>query len=311
MARRQLCRFVALLASAIAGCAPGLSGDPDPVATDIPALTTTTASVTSSTTATTSSTTTTTTTTIPTTTTAPATTTPTELADIGATVGIPNGDGPFPAVVLVHGGSWVAGDSTLMQPLANHLTDAGYLTVNVTYSLSTFDVPGFPPAVEDVACAVRYAARHTDSDGTVAVVGHSAGAHIGAVVALTGDRHTDRCAIEGAGVPDRFVGLAGPYDVGRLGLPLAIFFGGTADQRPEAWEAGNPQRLTDMNPNLEALILYGERDGFVPDTFALDFHDALVGSGAAAEVEMVPGARHNDLPNPAVVGDLITAWLDP
>ena len=138
--------------------------------------------------------TTTTTTTAPTTTTVAPTTTTTiapttttirvELPDIGAEVKVPDGEGPFPAVVLAHGGSWITGDPSIMRSLANHLTDAGFLTVNTPYKLAN-DSPGFPEAVDDVACAVRYAAAHADSDGTVAVVGHSAGAHISAVVALT------------------------------------------------------------------------------------------------------------------------------
>ena len=96
---------------------------------------------------------------------------------------MPEGEGPFPAVVLVHGGGWVGGSPGLMGGLARFLTDAGYLTVNTAYTLSN-GIAGFPVAVDDVACAVRNAADHPDSDGTVTVVGHSAGAHLAALVAL-------------------------------------------------------------------------------------------------------------------------------
>lgn len=223
---------------------------------------------------------------------------------------MPDGEGPFPAVVLVHGGGWLAGDPSIMQPLANHLTEEGFLTVNTRYALATLERASFPAAVEDVACAVRYAALHPNSDGTVAVVGHSAGAHIAAVVALTGDRYEGGCEIEGSGVPDRFVGLAGPYDVSRLGLAVVAFFGAGPSANPEAWEAGNPQRLTGENPSLEALIMYGELDGFVPANFALDFHDALVNAGTSSHLEMIPRALHNDTHDPSRVGDLIVTWLE-
>lgn len=223
---------------------------------------------------------------------------------------MPEGPGPFPAVVLVHGGSWVAGVPGIMEPLADHLNENGFLTVNTSYALATLEQPGFPAAIEDVACAVRYATSHPDSDGTVALVGHSAGAHIGAVVAMTGDRYEGECPFSGTGVPERFIGLAGPYDVSRLGLALAPFFGGLPEELSEEWEAGNPQLLTDENTTLESLIIYGELDGFVPDDFAVDFHNALITSGSESSLELIEGARHNDTHDPDLVGDLIVTWLE-
>ncbi|HEX5695428.1 MAG TPA: hypothetical protein VFZ15_03530, partial [Acidimicrobiia bacterium] len=62
-------------------------------------------------------------------------------------VQVPPGDGPFPAVVLVHGGGWVAGSPRLMSDLARFLTGEGYLTVNASYTLAG-ELPGFPVAVD-------------------------------------------------------------------------------------------------------------------------------------------------------------------
>lgn len=222
---------------------------------------------------------------------------------------VPDGEGPFPAVVLAHGGSWITGDPSIMRSLANHLTDAGFLTVNTPYKLAN-DSPGFPEAVDDVACAVRYAAAHADSDGTVAVVGHSAGAHISAVVALTGDRYAENCPIAGTGIPERLVGLAGPYDVDRLGIVMLPFFGVGPNGDPDAWLAGNPQRLTDENTELKSLIMYGTSDGIVDSSFAIDLHGALVDSGSESLLEPIEGARHRDMRDPDWVGDLIVVWLE-
>lgn len=238
---------------------------------------------------------------------------PTTTADvtqvIDADVLVPDGDGPFPAVVLVHGGGWVAGAPRLMAPLARHLTENGFLTVNTAYTLASRDRPGYPAAVEDVACAVRFAALHPDSDGTVAVIGHSAGAHIGALVSLVGDRYRGDCPFGGRGLPNLFVGLAGPYDVTRLGMAVAGFFGGPPDRLPEEWEAGNPINFAAENSDLDTLIIYGELDGIVVDGFAIDFHNALVDAGVDSLLEQIPGARHNDVHNPTLVGDLIVTWL--
>ncbi len=308
MARRRHSSFASLLAVAalvLSACAAGnadLTTMSSTISTTLPP-TTTLAATTTSTTTTLASTT--TSTTLPPTT----TTTLVELPPLDAEIKIPNGVGPFPAVVLVHGGGWVTGDTGLMRGLANHLTDAGFLTVNIRYTLSN-ESPGFPDAVEDVACAVNHARALPDSDGTVAVIGHSAGAHISAVTALTGDQYAQECPVPGSGVPDRFVGLAGPYDVARLGLLMLPFFGAGPNAAPDEWLAGNPQQLTDENTDLVSLIMYGDRDGIVDDSFASEFHQALVNSGSESVIERVEGARHMNVRQPEWVGDLIVVWLE-
>ncbi len=250
---------------------------------------------------------------MPTTTTTTAPTTTTTAAgpafEIDAEVLIPEGEPPFPAVVLVHGGGWVAGDPSIMAPLARFLTDHGYLTINTAYTLAG-ETPGYPAAVDDVACAVGYAAGHPASDGTVTVLGHSAGAHLAAVAALDAIGHQGSCPLPGPHVPDRLVGLAGPYDISRLGILMYPFFGGGPNQVPEAWEEGNPMNLVGLNPSLDSLLMYGEEDGFVSPSFTIDFADALDDSGSQALVEAVEGAQHNDMYFPEYVGDLIVAWLE-
>lgn len=289
MARRSLSSLAALvILVALAACSPDEDTAPTTVAPEaisptLPATTTTIASPTT-------------------------TVDPTEPLD--AEITAPQGEGPFPTVVLVHGGGWVSGAPESVAPLARHLTDNGFLTVNTRYTLANFERAGFPAAVEDVACAVRYAALHPDSDGSVAVIGHSAGAHIGALVALAGDRYRGECPFGGPGLPERFVGLAGPYDVTRLGIAVSSFFGGPPDRIPELWEEGNPLNFVAENPDLDALIMYAELDGIVADTFAIEFHNALLEAGVSSLLERVEGARHNDVHNPEVVGDLIVAWLE-
>lgn len=225
---------------------------------------------------------------------------------------IPEGEGPFPALVLVHGGGWVAGTPSLMSGLARFLTDAGYLTVNTAYTLSN-GIAGFPWAVDDVACAVRHAAAHPDSDGTVAVVGFSAGAHIGALAALDsqsdGGAYGGPCSLPEPVIPSRLVGLAGPYDVSRLGPLILPFFGVGPDEDPELWAAGDPIQQVGKNPGLASLLLHAGDDALLDLDFATDFADALIGAGSEALVEVVEGARHGDLQDPDVVGDLVAAWL--
>ena len=304
MARRHRSGFAALLVVSslvLSACLAAATTTTTPTPGE---TSTTVAETTTTSTSTTTTLPVTTTTTLPTTTTTLA-----ELPPIDAEIRIPEGDGPFPAVVLVHGGGWVAGDPGLMNGLATHLTNAGFVTVNTRYKLSN-ESPGFPDAIEDVACAVNHARALPESDGTVAVIGHSAGGHISAVVALTGDQYARDCPVPGSGLPDKLVGLAGPYDIDRLGLLMLPFFGASSNGAPEAWLAGNPQRLTDQNTHLNSLIMFGDEDGIVDDRFALDFHQALLNSGSDSVLELVEGARHMNVREPEWVGDLIVVWLE-
>ncbi len=301
MARRSgrcLTAFLIILTVTACAAAGEVEQDASSFATTRPVITTSTTSTT-------------TTSTVPATTTS---TTPSSSTTSSSYAGpipdviIPDGSGPFPAVVLVHGGGWVSGDKGIMAPLASFLADNGYMAVNTTYRLATRGEPSFPGAVEDVACAAAYAATHPASDGSVTIIGHSAGAHIGAIVALDGFSHDDNCV--GPAQVDRFVGLAGPYDSSRLGFAMLPFFGVPESSNPELWDSGNPQRLTDSNPGLDSLIMYGDEDGIVSDDFAIDFAAALTDSGSTALLEVVEGARHNEMHDPDMVGDLILTWLD-
>ncbi len=222
---------------------------------------------------------------------------------------MPEGEAPFPAVVLVHGGGWVAGTPSTMRSLAKRLTEEGFLTVNTAYARSSGDSPGFPAALDDISCAVRVAQTHESSNGTVALIGHSAGAHLSAVVALTGDQYGAGCAVAGSGLPDKLVGLAGPYDVDRLGILLLPFFGGGPQVEPDAWFAGNPMNLAAENPELTSLLMHGDQDGIVEQSFTFDFEAALADAGSEVLVEIVEGADHDDIRDPDVVGDLIVTWL--
>ena len=55
---------------------------------------------------------------------------------------VPDGPGPFPAVILVHGGAWVTGDRKAnVAPLLGPLTDAGFAWFSISYRLVN-NIPG-------------------------------------------------------------------------------------------------------------------------------------------------------------------------
>ena len=217
---------------------------------------------------------------------------------------MPQGEGSHPAVVLVHGGLWLVGHISQMTGLANHLTASGFITVNTTYRLES---PGYPGAVEDVACAVAYARTLTDSK--VYLVGHSAGAHIGALVALTGDRYRGECPHPGDPRPDGFVGLSGPYDISLLGFVVVPFLGVGVDEAPEVWEAANPLSHIQANLGLPVLLIHGAADPVVPFAFSVQFSEAIAAAGGEVTLELLADVDHAGARLVDNVGELVSTWL--
>src|SRR5580704_10415717 len=66
---------------------------------------------------------------------------------------IPDGEGPFPAVILVHGGGWQAGDKQKnCKPLFKPLSDAGIAWFTINYRVAP--KYRFPAAIDDVVQAI-------------------------------------------------------------------------------------------------------------------------------------------------------------
>jgi acetyl esterase len=95
---------------------------------------------------------------------------------------IPPGKGPFPAVILVHGGGWTAGSKTanFVLPLFEPLTETGYTWFTIDYRLAP-QYP-YPAAVEDVQSAIKFVKQHARTykvdSHKIALMGESAGGHL-------------------------------------------------------------------------------------------------------------------------------------
>jgi acetyl esterase len=104
----------------------------------------------------------------------------------------PDGDGPFPGLVYVHGGGWVVGGLDEYDDVCAKLAaQAGRVVVSVDYRLAP-EHP-FPAAVEDAYAALQWTADHTDllnvQSDRIAMAGDSAGGNLTAATALmTRDR---------------------------------------------------------------------------------------------------------------------------
>jgi acetyl esterase/lipase len=219
-----------------------------------------------------------------------------EVASLTSRLFLPEGSLPtsLPVVVLVPGGGWSSADPTGLAPLAQTLASHGIATLTTTYRTSS-DQAFFPVPVEDVVCAVDDAAARVRAAGAtpgpVVVVGHSAGAQLAALAALTARDHQDGCA-EPLVEPDGLVGLAGPYDVVAAASLAQLLFAQPLDADPATWAAGNPLEHVDLRPDLVVRLLHGQGDQVVPVSFSEDFASALERAGHDVRLTVLPGIDH-------------------
>jgi acetyl esterase len=94
---------------------------------------------------------------------------------------VPEGKGPFPAVIIVHGGGWEAGDRiTYVSPVFAPLAQAGFAWFSIDYRLTPY--VHVPEQLEDVRNAVRFVRQHAGwfhvDPNRIALVGESASGHL-------------------------------------------------------------------------------------------------------------------------------------
>lgn len=198
---------------------------------------------------------------------------------------LPDGPGPFPTVVLIHGGFWrnrYALD--LMDPLAADLAAGSFAAWNIEYRRVGDAGGGWPGTFDDVAAAVDHlatiATEHGVDTSTVAVVGHSAGGHLALWAAGRADAAVvPRIAIGQGPVVD----VVACAEAGLSNGAAIEFLGGTPDEVPG--------RYAFATPNLSAtrtVAVVGSEDVNVPPSF----------SQGALEIVAIEGADHFDLIDP-------------
>jgi acetyl esterase/lipase len=223
------------------------------------------------------------------------------------------GDGPFPAVVCIHGGAWQAGKKEDMEFFARHLADHGYVAATVSYRLAPAHL--WPAQIEDVKCAVRYLRAHAKElnidPANIFATGASAGGHLSLMLGLMDPKD----GLEGAGghaeFPSTVRGVAnffGPTEfkvwtaAGETDAAKPEDKKSQAQQILEAW-LGTSDRSSGVvrqaspityvragNPPI--LTFQGTTDEIVPASQATLLHEALEQAGVQQKLVLMEGEGH-------------------
>ena len=206
-----------------------------------------------------------------------------------------------PAVLLLHGGGWRAGDRTQLRGYGILLGREGYVCVASEYRLAPQAI--WPALLHDVKAALRWMRASADRLGIdprrIAVAGNSAGAHLALMAAVTQDDPN----LEGAGgnpgmgtAVAAVIAIYPPTDLTRpvgsdaeAGSAVYEFLG--AGATVETARAASP--LTYARSGFPpTLLIHGTADQVVSHHQSLQLFDALEHANVPVEVHLYAGQPH-------------------
>lgn len=225
-------------------------------------------------------------------------------------LGRPKDGGPYPAVLMLHGGAWAAGhrsdlskggkddDGTAYPSVMESVAAWGYVAASASYRLAPKHK--FPAQIDDARAAVRFLranAKAYDIDpDRIAVVGFSAGGHLALLLGLA-----DPPAADPATPPARVqavVSYYGPTDLSLYAASPGIedaymvpLLGRECRTDPAVYKRASPiESVSRAAPPV--LMIHGTADLIVPVIHSERLDQKLRDAGASSELITVPGKGH-------------------
>jgi acetyl esterase/lipase len=210
-----------------------------------------------------------------------------------------------PAILAIHGGSWIGGSKRLLRaspwnphPTAIRLAESGFVVVAADYRLARPGAPSWPGARDDLREAVRWIRQHSRElgvdPGRIAVLGQSAGGHLAAMLGTQPDPADESAHVQAV------VSFYGPSDLERLPLqrlrrlehePVRTLLGAdTATASDKARDASPLHHV--RRETAPMLLIHGTRDPWVPIQQSEELAGALNLVGVDHQFIRVEGARH-------------------
>ena len=211
---------------------------------------------------------------------------------------VPDGAGPFPVVIAVHGGGWCAGDKSGkggFAPVLKALTANHFTWFSIDYRLGPAN--HWPACFDDVQAAIRWvkanAAKYKGDPNRIALLGYSAGGHLVCLAATLAKAETRVQAV---------VGLAPPTDLvtdaerrGGVGkwpsMRDLLGRGSMNDETIKQLRQMSP--VSHVKPGLPPfLLMQGDSDKTVPPPFTRKFAAELQQNGVPCELYFLKGPGH-------------------
>ena len=221
---------------------------------------------------------------------------------------LPEGDGPHPVAILIHGGCWQdIADLQYFDRVAVAITDLGIATWNIEYRNIDVDTGGWPNTFLDVAEGVDevrdLAGEHALDLQRVVTLGHSAGGHLALWAAgrpripESSELYVrDPLPISGvvslAGIPElRRYRTLDPPTCGE-GVVDRLMGGGPREV-PARYRAGSPFQLLPLL--VPQRHITGRNDNIVPFRQVSPYNYESQSAGDDSALAVIPDAGHYEL----------------
>ena len=226
-----------------------------------------------------------------------------------------------PVVVFIHGGGWLEGDKSEAGQYVDALLARGMAVVAINYRFSQH--ARFPAQLHDCKGAIRWIRAHASEYGLdasrIAVFGESAGAHLAALLATTGDEAGMEGNVGGnlnqSSIVQALVDAFGPTDLftqaltsaqaaheisALIGHDINDVIEHRTDPNYASWVAlvnsANPIRHADSE-SPPAYLFHGLADPYVPPTESQALAEEFQQDHVATMLRLAPGVGH-ELPGP-------------
>lgn len=200
------------------------------------------------------------------------------------------GGGPFPAVLVIHGGAWREGGREENHRAISDFARRGYVAVSPQYRFCPKAV--FPAQLEDMKAAVKFLRANSGplkiDPERIGAMGFSAGGHLALMLGVAVPRAEGVAAV---------VDFFGPTNLGAKDFSdeakafSACLIGARAAEKPDLAAKASPVTWVNAG-DAPVLVFQGASDRLVPPSQAFLLMKKLSAAGVSGRVEFILGAGH-------------------
>jgi acetyl esterase/lipase len=225
----------------------------------------------------------------------------------------PPGPGPYPVVVVLHGGYWQRPYTKLvMRPLCLDLVRRGYAALNVEYRRLGRDGGGWPQTFDDVATAIDHLADPGLGEaglelGRVTLLGHSAGGQLALWAAGRPELPAGAPGASPRVAARRVLAMSSVCDLQAAGRPARALLGGSPSEVPERWAQADPMRRIPLS--VPVGLVHARGDETVSVQVSRDYAAAARAAGADVTLAEPPGGHRAPIDPGSAAWGVAADWL--